>query len=402
MFIEGKEMNIIIIHYSEIGTKGENRPFFERILANNVRVLLNRYIHNVSRKYGRIVCKIKNEDYLDKIIEKLKKVPGIAYFSPAIKSELNIEQIKESLLNILQNKKFNTFKVITKRSNKMFPMTSIEVNKILGEYIVNSLNKKVNLISPDIKLYVEICEKEAYIYLEKFSGLGGLPVSSSGKVISLLSGGIDSPVASFLMMKRGCQVIFTHFYNRTLTSQAALTKIDKIVRQLTEFQIQSKLYIVPFQDVQYEIIANIPSNYRMIVYRRFMMRIANKIADLENAKAIVTGDSVGQVASQTLENLGCIYQAAKYPVLSPLVGLNKNEIIQLAKNIGTYDYSILPYPDCCSFMVAKHPETSAKLEKILKLEENLDVEQIINKCLQKIKSKLFKINNEKEDVHGVS
>lgn len=226
-------------------------------------------------------------------------------------------------------------------------------------------------MKPDIKLYVEICEKEVFLYTEKCEGLGGLPVGSSGKVVSLISGGIDSPVASFLMMKRGCNVVFVHFYNRIITSEEAVSKLEKIVNVLTRFQLESKLYLIPFEKLQLEVVKNVPSKYRMIVYRRAMNRVANVVAHKENAKALVTGDSLGQVASQTLENLSAIHNVSEVQVFMPLIGLDKLEIINIAKKIGTYEYSILPYQDCCSFMLSPHPALRVTLEDVKKLEAGI-------------------------------
>ncbi len=230
--------------------------------------------------------------------------------------------------------------------------------------------------------------KRNFLYTKKFNGVGGLPTGSSGKVVSLLSGGIDSPVASFLMIKRGCNTIFVHFHNRTINSEQALSKIRKIVEVLTKFQGKSKLYVVPFERLQLEIIRNVPSKYRMIVYRRFMLKIANYIAERENAKAIVTGDNLGQVASQTIENLNTIYRISALPIFSPLIGLNKREIVDLAKKIGTYEYSILPYQDCCSFMISPHPVTRSDPKMIERFEEHIAVS--LDECVNQAKIIEFK------------
>ena len=366
-------MNCIVIHYSEIGIKGKNRERFERKLMRNIKDALkaNGIRTKAYRRYGRIICKPINE--FESAKKVLKLVPGIAYFSFAVKTELNFNEIARAALALLKNKKFKSFKVKSRRSYKQFPLTSMEIDRKLGELILEKLRKKVNVKTPDITLYVEICEKEAFLYCERFKGIGGLPVNSSGKVLVLLSGGIDSPVASFLMMKRGCKVVFIHFYNESLVKSS---KIERIVQQLTAVQGSSKLYMIPFGSIQNEIIKSVPSKFRMLVYRRFMLRIAEEIAKKEKAIAIATGDSIGQVASQTLENLNCIYQTSKLPVFAPLIGLNKEEVIDLAKSIGTYELSILPYPDCCSFMVSKHPATHADVEEVLRFEKSIKSELV--------------------------
>lgn len=368
-------MEALVVHYGEIGIKGKNREKFELTLIRNLRKALKGQAR-VERFYGRIVCFLKKNADKKNIEKKLSLFPGIEYFAFCRVAELDMQAIEKTILEIAKEQEFLTFKIAAQRSFKQFPLTSIELNKKLGELLVNQLGKKVKMKDPDITFFVEITEKKALIYTKKIKGIGGLPSGVSGKVIALVSGGIDSPVASFLMMKRGCHVVITHFFNKTINTQASLEKIKKIAKRLAEIQQNLKLYLVPFERIQFEIIKNVPAKKRMIVYRRFMNRIACKIAKKENAKALVTGDNVGQVASQTLQNLQVIYEASSLPVFAPLLGFNKMEIVGLAKKIGTYEYSILPYEDCCSFMVAKHPETFAKLEDIKQIESVMNVEKL--------------------------
>lgn len=382
----------IIIHYSEIGTKIKNRDFFEKRLKDNIKKALGKKIKKIYIRYGRIVCELKENIEENKIKKILKKIPGIQNFIFGYKVSLEIDEIKKKIYEILLNKKFETFKIETKRSNKNFEKTSQQINEIVGAYIAKKLKKKVKLENPDVIVYIEICEKEAFVGYKKYRGIGGLPVSSSGKVVCSLSGGIDSPVASFLMMKRGCEVIFVHILNLTQTDSVALKKIEDILKHLTKIQLYSKLYIVPFEKIQKQIIMSVPAKFRMIIYRRFMMKILNEIAKKEKAKGIVTGDSVGQVASQTLENLNCIYDASRFPVFTPLIGMNKEEIIKIAKRIGTYNYSIQPYPDCCSFMIAKHPVTKEKLKEIKNIEKKIkNANNLIKECVKKAKIEIFQI-----------
>ncbi|MEM2153390.1 MAG: tRNA uracil 4-sulfurtransferase ThiI [Nitrososphaeria archaeon] len=363
------DFDAIVVHYGEIGVKGRNRFVFEKILMNNIKNLLDNFETEVYKRYGRIVCrpKFKEEATIRKALEAL---PGIEYFAFAFSSELSFDRIQEKAIKLLNDKDFATFKVEARRSNKSFPLNSFEINNRLGASIASILNKSVSM-KPDIKLYVEICEKEAFLYTEKCRGLGGLPVGSSGKVVSLISGGIDSPVASFFMMKRGCNVVFVHFYNRIINSETAISKLERVVSVLTKFQLKSKLYIIPFEKLQMEVVKGVPSKYRMIIYRRAMDRVANVVAQIEGAKALITGDSLGQVASQTLENLNVIHEASNIQVFTPLIGLDKVEIVNIAKKIGTYEYSILPYQDCCSFMLSPHPVTRSCLEEVKKLEANI-------------------------------
>lgn len=362
-------MRVYVVHYSEIALKGKNRSYFERKLVENIRSKI-RKIENcrIRREYGRIVVESENP----KISEILKKTPGIKYSALAEVAELDIESICDKALQISPDT--GTFKVDTRRSNKEFPLTSIEVNRIVGERILKAKRLGVDLQNPDRVIYIEISSKHAYLYSERIEGMGGLPVGVSGKVVSLLSGGIDSPVASFLAMKRGAEVVLVHFFNSTIHSQSVRKKIHDIAEKLSEIH-RVKLYMVPFRNVQMEIIRCIPSNYRMVIYRRSMMRMASIIAEREKAKAIVTGDSLGQVASQTLQNLRAIYSASKYPVLPPLIGLDKDEIVEIARRIGTYEISTLPYEDCCSLLVSKHPVTGADLAEVEQMERNCQLNE---------------------------
>jgi len=374
---------VIIVHYGEIGVKGKNREWFERKLLKNIKLALGNEISGAYRRYGRIICELSEKFNKEFLIYRLSRIPGIRYFLFGVACELDISKIKDTAIDLLEGREFKTFKVEARRSNKDFPFTSIEVNRILGELISSKLGKKVKLEGADLILFVEICEKEAFLSFERYEGIGGLPVSCSGKVISLISGGIDSPVASFLFMKRGCQVVFLHFWNETITSRSSINKVKEIVKKLSEIQLKSKAYLIPFKDLQAEIIKRVPAKYRMLIYRRIMIRIANHIAEIERALGIVTGDSLGQVASQTLENLNCIYEASELPVFAPLIGMDKEEIVRISKFIGTYDLSILPSEDCCSFMIASHPETKGSLELLKKFENSIhSLNELIQRAIE--------------------
>ena len=376
---------VVVIHYSEIGVKGKNREWFERKLLKNLRTALKGKVRRVYRRYGRIVCELGESFDKEELIRKLRKIPGVRYFLFGAACKLEISEIKKVALDLVRDKSFQTFKVETKRSNKEFPLTSMEVNKVIGELISSKLKKEVKLKNQDLTIWIEICEKEAFLCTERYEGIGGLPVSCSGKVVSLISGGIDSPVASFLFMKRGCKVIFVHFWNETITTRASLNKVKEIAKKLNEIQLKSKVYLVPFKEIQKEIVKKIPSKYRMLIYRRIMMKIANQIAKREGALGIVTGDSLGQVASQTLENLNCIYDASDLPVFTPLIGMDKEEIIKISKFIETYDLSILPSEDCCSFMIAPHPETKGDVKILRKFEGMIEnLKELIDKALEDV------------------
>lgn len=378
-------MEYIICHYHEIGLKGKNRRFFEEKLVGNIkRILEPDSFEFVRRISGRILVKLtKKGARKQKEIEKsLKKVFGIAYFAFAVSSEQKIEAIKKQALELLKTKKFKSFRITTQRSKKDFAFTSQEVNEKVGEAVVKKLNKKVNLHNPDLTCFIEIVEKFVFLYLEKNKGPGGLPTSVSGKAVALLSGGIDSPVAAFAVMKRGVKVIFLHFHSHPYTDYASIEKVKEIVELLSQYQGRSKLYLLPFAKIQEEILTKTPAKLRVILYRRMMMRIAQKIAEKGKALAIVTGESVGQVASQTLENIKVIEKAIDLPVFRPLIGQDKQEIIDQAEEIGTFKISILPHQDCCSRFLPKHPATKAKSEEVKKAEEGLKIEKLVNSAIK--------------------
>jgi len=375
-------MGIYVVHYGEIGLKGKNRDYFERTLVRNIARALKK---RVSRRYSRIVI----EDGAPEVGEALKFIPGIKYFARAKLVGLTIEAIKAAALQLAEAEggEARSFKIAARRTDKNFPLDSIEINRTVGAHVQQGTGKAVSLEEPDLTIYIEIHGDEAYVYHEKTRGIGGLPVGTAGRVVSLFSGGIDSPVAAFMMMKRGCEVVLLHFFNETIHSPQVRRKLELLGEVLTKIQGEVKLYMIPFGGLQREIVRAVSPRYRMLVYRRIMMQIANGIAEAEGAKALVTGDSLAQVASQTLENLNVIYAASCYPVMAPLIGFDKEETIRLAQKIGTYEISIMPYADCCSFMIAPHPETRGKLGVIEALERNLNLD--IQSAVKRAEVKLF-------------
>jgi len=373
----------VICHYSEIGLKGNNRDFFEKKLVSNIKQVVKGEVRRIS---GRLLIELEETDK-EEVEEKLKNIPGIAYFAFVYSCEQDIDAIKNKAVEVLKEKEFNSFRITTKRSNKRFEFTSQEVSEKVGAKVVEAYDKKVDLEDYDLNLRIEIVEDYAFIYFEKIKGVGGLPVGVSGKVISLLSGGIDSPVASYYAMKRGAELVYIHFSSYPFTEQKSVEKAEKIVDELNKFQINSKLYIVPFSDIQQQILTNCEGSFRVILYRRFMLRIAERIAEKEKAKALLTGESIGQVASQTLENMRAVEEVSKLPVLRPLVGMNKQEIIDKGKEIGTYDISILPAEDCCQRFIPKHPETKANLNEVEEEEKRLETEELIEEAIEKMEVK---------------
>ena len=372
-----------VCHYGEIALKGKNRKFFERKLVSNIREIVED--SKVLSPRGRIVVFSEDEN----LEEKISKVSGIDYFFLLTVVSSSDKEIKEKAVSLIKQKEFNTFRVTVKRSDKSFPIPSMEFSSIVGGEIAKETGKKVDLSSPDITCFIEINKKESYIYFDKIKGLGGLPVNSSGKAVCLISGGIDSPVASFLMMKRGLKSVFVHFHAYPSTSKESICKVEKIIKILSSYQGESVLYLVPFDEIQKEIMINTKDSLRILLYRRFMMRIAEEIGRKEGAKAITTGESLGQVASQTIENIFITGSVVNLPIFRPLIGKNKEEIISQAKKIKTYDISILKEEDCCVRFLPKNPETVGKIKEIEKEEELLDKDKMIEGVLDKIEKKII-------------
>lgn len=387
---------IILIHYHEIALKGRNRPFFERALLENIKKsLASCALKKAQIVFGRIVLQFESEVDELEIKKCLSRVFGIANFSFGWELSSDFSKFSEEIVEILKEEHFNTFRVTAKRAGKDFPMSSQEINEQLGMLIVQKLGKKVDLENYDLNCFIEIVNGRIFFYTQKETGLGGLPVGVSGSVLTLLSSGFDSPVAAWQMMRRGCRVDFAHFHSYPMTSKESQENVREIVKVLNQYQFSSKLYLVPFLDIQKEITEKSDdASQRVVLYRRFMMRIAQKIAEREKYGALVTGDSLGQVASQTLENISVISQAvhpsreasedkATLPIFRPLIGTNKEDIIDTSKQIGTYEISSRPYDDCCSLFLPEHPETRAKLDVILEIERKLEVEKLTHEAIDK-------------------
>lgn len=380
--MQGKSFDRVIVHYGEIGLKGKNRPFFEKKLVENIRKILGKgNFASVKRQSGRIIIKFGKKFNQEFVEEKMKNVFGVANFSFGYETELDLKKIGTLAFEFLENKKFSSFKVQASRANKKFHLNSQRINEIVGAFLKKRLGKKVDLERPGKTVFVEIGNNSAFLYFEKIKGLGGLPVGVSGKAVSMLSGGIDSPAASFKCMKRGLRLVFAHFHSHPFTNKGSIEKVKRIAGILDRYQKYSKLYLIPFAKIQEDIVKKTDPRLRVVLYRRTMHRIAEKIAKNEGAKAVVTGESLGQVASQTLENIFAINEAAKMPVLRPLIGEDKNEIIELAKKIGTYEISIEPHQDCCTLFLPKRPETRADMNIVKKEEKKID-KKLVAKCMK--------------------
>jgi thiamine biosynthesis protein ThiI len=369
---------VIIVHHHEITLKGNNRQAFERQLMSNVRRAVADLIppRLVRGGYGRFVLRLENDTSQEPIIERLTRVFGLSNICTGVEVEQSVEAFTIASLELLRDRTPRTLKVDTRRPDKQFPIRSMEVNERVGATLCDAFHARADMTAPEETVFIEIVDGTAFVYRSKLYGAGGLPTGVSGRVVSLLSAGFDSPVASWQIMKRGTSVIFLHFHSMPYTTEQSVGQVRQIVERLTRFQFKSKLYLVPFAEIQQEIVAKTPPPMRVILYRRMMVRIAEAVARREKAEALVTGDAVGQVASQTLRNIRAINNAATYPILRPLAGMDKEETMVLARKIGTYDISKEPYDDCCSFLAPRRPETWANLDAVENAEQALNVDEL--------------------------
>ena len=388
-------MRYAIIHYHELALKGRNRDFFERQLIGNVRTALKDLgATRVESLRGRLRVLLPAHLNDDTVKKRLAAVFGIANFSLAHAVPLNLlrpdlDELTRGIGEAVTQRTFDTFRVSAKRADKRLTLTSMDVEKAVGKYLCDVTGKTVKLTAPDLTIYIELLAKDAYYYLDKIQGPGGMPVGVSGTVACLISGGIDSPVAAYRMMKRGCNAVFVHFSGRPLVSRASEDKVRELVQILTVHQYGSKLFIVPFGEIQREIVAQAPAAYRVVLYRRLMVRIAGELALAERCWALVTGDSLGQVASQTPENLSVIEEAAELPILRPLIGMDKLEITDQAQRIETFTTSIEPDQDCCSLFVPPHPSTKTRIDDIRRIERSFDIGALVKQALSKVEVSEF-------------
>jgi tRNA uracil 4-sulfurtransferase len=370
--------NIILVHYHEINLKGNNRGWFEAHLQQNVASILKGLAFGQVERYaGRLFIKLVPESPVMEIANRVKLAFGVANLAVAWEVQAEMEAIQSGLKELIPLKKFLSFKIDARRGTKNFPLNSQDLNQQLGAFVQGLTGAKVRLDNPDVTFFVEVVGDRAFLYIEKIQGRGGLPSGTGGKVACLLSGGIDSPVAAYKLLRRGCRVVYVHFHSFPHTSVESQNKVRIILQILSRFQRESQLYLVPFAEVQREIVAYAPPPLRVVLYRRFMVRIAEAIAQKEKASALVTGDSLGQVASQTLENLRTVSAIASLPIFRPLIGDDKEDIMRVAREIGTYELSILADQDCCSLFIPRHPETMSTLETAEKAELGLDIQGLV-------------------------
>lgn len=375
--------HLILIKYGELTTKKANRKVFINMLSRNIELLLNEIDFKINKDRVRMYIEVEEKD-LSFAIEKLKKVFGIHSIVVCYPVNTNTDDICEKALNLLKEKKFNTFKVATKRADKSFPIPSMEFNRIVGGYILKNINCKVDVHYPDILLQIEIRNEGTYIYTEEIPGIGGYPVGIQGKGMLMLSGGIDSPVAGYMALKRGVDIECLYFESPPHTSIEAKNKVISLANIINQYSGHIKVHVVPFTKIQESIYKNVPDSYIITIMRRMMYRIAEEYGKMRKCKIIINGESIGQVASQTLTSMAVINEVTNMPVIRPVSCLDKLEIIEISKKIGTYETSILPFEDCCTIFLPKHPVINPDLEKAKEYEKNFDYESLIEECISNI------------------
>lgn len=381
-------MPCALVHYHEIALKGGNRGFFVQRLVQNLGSALRQvkdiYVQSLP---GRIRINYPDDIPWKIIQDGIRHTFGVVNFAQAHSIPINYDSpdfipLCEAIEKNLPAKPFNTFRVTTKRGDKRFSKTSVEMNREVGAYIHERTGTPVRLNAPDLTIFIEIVDHTAYFSMNREPGPGGLPTGMSGKVVCLLSGGIDSPVAAYRMMKRGSKVTFVHFHGRPYLSRESEDKVRDLAKQLTHYQHYSRLFLVPFGEIQRQIVLESPAPLRVVLYRRMMIRIADQLASQEQAWGLVTGDSLGQVASQTPENLQVVSEIPRLPILRPLIGMDKIEITNEAQNIGTFETSIEPDQDCCTLFVPPHPNTRCRLQDIQKAEQSLCTQDMVDTSLK--------------------
>lgn len=372
---------ICLVHYHEIGLKGHNRVRFERLLAKNlVSTLSSCDVESVERISGHLCVTVSDADQLDRIRTLVAATPGVVRVSLGWRCGRDLDEIcAYARAALFDNEGFSTFKVAAHRSNTDFPTSSMEMNRIVGAYLCEAApDAKVRMKDPDVTVHVDVVQGSSYVYSRTYPGVGGLPVGSAGRVVSLLSAGIDSPVATWRVVHRGAVAICVHFSGRPQTSSASEELVADIVDQLRPTAGIARLYVIPFGDYQRQIALKVPPKLRVVMYRRLMFAVAERIAKLEGAGALVTGESLGQVASQTLDNIRATDEVCRLPVFRPLIGADKQEIMDRARRLGTYDISIRNQEDCCTLFMPRNPETHAHPDEVHEAWEQLPVEEWVD------------------------
>lgn len=392
------EYKYIMIRYGEIGTKGKNKKQFISCLYNNIKNALKEIKQvKVYNKYDRLYVAMNGVEP-ETIFHYLDMISGIASYSPVYFVETDVEKIKDAVKEIALENEFKTFKVSTNRANKNFPIQSMDFNRVLAGIILRNKEVKVDIHTPEMNFNVEIRDEGTYIFFKKYKGLGGYPLGIGGKALALLSGGIDSPVACFMMMKRGVALETIHFASFPYTSKASEEKVYDLLDKLNVIQPSITIHIVPFTKLQEAIYKHVDESYAITIMRRMMIRISSRLAQKRNLLALVTGESVGQVASQTLNSMQVINDVTNMPIIRPVACFDKIEIMDVAKKIDTYEISIRPFEDCCTIFTPKNPVTKPILEKAIEYESKFDYESLIEEILENIETKnIYKSNKNDEE-----
>jgi thiamine biosynthesis protein ThiI len=367
-----------IVHYHEVSLKRGNRPLFLRHLARNLeRAVSDAGPVRLRQLSGRIMLDLEGNERPEVVRDRLARVCGVASVALTYRVVSTVEAMKDVIAQLIEGRRFASFRITARRAFKTYPMTSVELNRELGAFVVERTGARVSLHHPEFEIHVEVLPAETFIYVDPVPGPGGLPVGASGTVVALLSGGIDSPVAAWRMIKRGCRAVFVHFHSVPYLPDISQAKARALAERLTEWQYLSRLFLVPFGEIQREIVLSVPGPARVVVYRRMMIRIAEALARQVGAPALVTGESLGQVASQTLVNIARIDEAATMPVFRPLIGTDKLEITAEAQRLGTFEISIEPDADCCTLFTPKHPATRMSEDAVRAVESSLDIPALV-------------------------
>jgi thiamine biosynthesis protein ThiI len=376
-------MKSIVVHYQEIALKGRNRPWFIGRLVRNIKTATSDLdVQRVVQKMGRIEIVLGSSEPWDAVADRLRRVFGIANFSRARLVPLDIDGIAKAILEDLGDLQVSTFRVSARRADKRFPLTSPQIEREVGGRVKAVKGWTVNLDNPALTIHVEALTGEAFYYFGKEAGPGGMPTGVSGRVVALLSGGIDSPVAAYRLMKRGCRVIPVHFHSYPILSRASQEKVRELAALLTRYQQYTRLYQVAFGEIQQRVVLSVAPPLRVVIYRRLMVRIAQAIAGTAHAGALVTGEVIGQVASQTLENVATIGAVSTLPIFRPLIGMDKEEIIAEAQRLGSYPISIIEDQDCCQLFTPKHPATKARVRDIDSAERALPIDDFVRQAVE--------------------
>ena len=389
----------IMVRFGELNTKGKNKKEFIRVLASNIKTALKDWPDLLlEMRYDHIYVGLNNTPY-EPVLERLQDVSGIYALSLVYRSEKDVDIVKENALALIKEEEGKTFKVKVKRGDKTFPLISDEITRIVAGHILrNSPNLKVDVHNPDILLSIEVRQEATYIFTKTVLGAGGYPLGVGGKTMHMLSGGIDSPVAAYLMMKRGVSIECIHFASPPYTQMGVIYKLEDLLKVLNHYQPRIRLHIIPFTKIQETIYDNVPESYCITIMRRMMFRLADALAKRRNCPVISSGESIGQVASQTLQSMHVINEVTNTPVIRPLATTDKTEIIRISRKIGTYDISIRPYEDCCTIFTPKAPKTMPHVDEAEEFEKKFDYESLIKEALANIEVKIITSDEQKEEL----